>query len=101
MFFFLCCTLLNSHSIQGCTTRIYICVICDVTLITSGMPTAVPGYGPLPGAFGTARLGMPVPMQSGSSVILVSNLDEQVRNHCIPVCCNPLMSVRIKELNSN
>ncbi|XP_041357370.1 polypyrimidine tract-binding protein 1-like isoform X10 [Gigantopelta aegis] len=43
----------------------------------AAMPTAMPGYGPLPGAFGTARLGMPVPIQSGSSVILVSNLDEQ------------------------
>ncbi|XP_041357375.1 polypyrimidine tract-binding protein 1-like isoform X14 [Gigantopelta aegis] len=49
----------------------------DQALQFCAMPTAMPGYGPLPGAFGTARLGMPVPIQSGSSVILVSNLDEQ------------------------
>lgn len=45
---------------------------------TGGVPMA--GFGMAsPGAFGAAaRLGMPLAAQGGSSVILVSNLDEEV-----------------------
>lgn len=45
--------------------------------VAGGVPMA--GFGMAnPGAFGAARLGMPLTAQAGSGVILVSNLDEEV-----------------------
>ena len=45
--------------------------------VSGGVPMA--GFGMAnPGSFGAARLGMPLQTQAGSSVILVSNLDEEV-----------------------
>lgn len=40
--------------------------------------TTFGGYGLPPGALGAARIGLPFAATLGSSVILVSNLDEEV-----------------------
>ncbi|XP_067677619.1 polypyrimidine tract-binding protein 1-like isoform X15 [Haliotis asinina] len=47
-----------------------------VNPFSSAMP-AMAGFGPIPGAYGAARLGIPIQAQAGSPVLLVSNLDEQ------------------------
>ncbi|XP_046336430.1 polypyrimidine tract-binding protein 1-like isoform X3 [Haliotis rufescens] len=47
-----------------------------VNPFSTGMP-AMTGFGPIPGAYGAARLGIPIQAQVGSPVLLVSNLDEQ------------------------
>ena len=49
----------------------------ELFFVSGGVPMA--GFGMAnPGSFGAARLGMPLQTQAGSSVILVSNLDEEV-----------------------
>ncbi|XP_076440029.1 polypyrimidine tract-binding protein 1-like isoform X2 [Babylonia areolata] len=48
----------------------------DQAMMGGGMP-GMAGFGMgSPGAFGAARMGMQVPAQAGSCVVLVSNLDE-------------------------